>query len=71
MQLLAPKEDQIPYTTSKFLDDYKKAISAFLDLRKVLKLQGDFSDIEKLTTEVSRCFGILLTRLITPFTLRL
>ena len=53
MQPSAPRKDQILYATSKFLGDYKKVVSAFLDLRKVLKLQGDFGDIEKLATEVS------------------
>lgn len=32
---------------------YQEAASAFLALKKVLSLQGDFSVIEKLTTEVS------------------
>ena len=35
------------------LCNYQKAASAFLDLKKVLHLQGDFSDIEKLSTDVS------------------
>ena len=64
-QLSAPKKG----ATSKFLGNYKKAVSTVLDLRKVLKLQGDFSDIEKLATEVSGCSGMLLARFITPSTL--
>ena len=37
------------------LCNYRKAASAFLDLKKALNLQkGDFSDVEKLATEVCK-----------------
>ena len=64
VQVTASKEDPTLdavdrelVTTSEFLDDYKIAAGALLDLRKVLNLQGDFSDIEKLATEVRNKCG--------------
>ena len=36
------------------LCNYRKAASAFLDLKKALNLQGDFRNVEKLATEVRR-----------------
>ena len=40
------------------LCNYRKAASAFLDLREALNLQkGDFSDVEKLSSEVRNKYG--------------
>ena len=36
------------------LCNYRKAASAFLDLKQALNLQGDFRNVEKLATEVRR-----------------